>query len=91
MTNNTVDDAGCFDSLTLLSYAAAVTTTIRLGVAVVVLPTYHPIHVAHQVATLDHLSGVVRSWVSDSVGRPSTKRSRFRWRDGSPGSPSRSR
>ena len=56
VTNNTVDDAGCFDSLTLLSYAAAVTSTIRLGVAVVVLPTYHPIHVAHQVATLDHLS-----------------------------------
>ncbi len=56
VTNNTVDDAGCFDSLMLLSFAAAVTTTIRLGVAVVVLPTYHPIHVAQQVATLDHLS-----------------------------------
>ena len=57
VTNNTVDEAGCFDSLTLLSYAAAVTTTIRLGVAVLVLPTYHPVHVAHQVATLDYLSG----------------------------------
>jgi probable F420-dependent oxidoreductase len=52
-----VDEAGCFDSLTVLSYAAAVTTTIRLGVAVLVLPTYHPVHVAHQVATLDYLSG----------------------------------
>src|SRR5262249_24238125 len=39
-----------------LSYAAAVTTTIRLGVAVLVLPAYHPVHVAHQVATLDYLS-----------------------------------
>jgi probable F420-dependent oxidoreductase len=57
VTNNTVDEAGCFDSLTVLSYAAAVTTTIRLGVAVLVLPTYHPVHVAHQVATLDYLSG----------------------------------
>jgi probable F420-dependent oxidoreductase len=56
VSNNTVDDAGCFDSLMLLSYAAAVTTRIRLGVAVVVLPTYHPIHVAQQAATLDHLS-----------------------------------
>jgi probable F420-dependent oxidoreductase len=56
VTNNTVDEAGCFDSLTVLTYAAAVTTNIRLGVSVLVLPTYHPVHVAHQVATLDHLS-----------------------------------
>jgi probable F420-dependent oxidoreductase len=56
VTNNTVDQAGCFDSLTVLTYAAALTTTIRLGVSVLVLPIYHPIHVAHQVATLDHLS-----------------------------------
>ena len=45
-----------FDALTVLTYAAALTTTIRLGVSVMVLPIYHPIHVAHQVATLDHLS-----------------------------------
>ncbi len=56
VTNNTVDEAGCFDSLTVLTYAAALTTTIRLGVSVLVLPIYHPIHIAHQVATLDHLS-----------------------------------
>ncbi|HTL84829.1 MAG TPA: LLM class flavin-dependent oxidoreductase [Acidimicrobiia bacterium] len=56
VTNNTVDEAGCFDSLTLLTYAAALTNTIRLGVSVLVLPTYHPVHVAHQVATLDQLS-----------------------------------
>jgi probable F420-dependent oxidoreductase len=57
VTNNTLDHAGCFDSLTLLTYAAALTTTIRLGVSVLVLPVYSPIHVAHQVATLDYLSG----------------------------------
>jgi probable F420-dependent oxidoreductase len=56
VTDNTVDEAGCFDSLTVLTYAAALTTTIRLGVSVLVLPVRHPIHVAHQVATLDHLS-----------------------------------
>jgi probable F420-dependent oxidoreductase len=56
VTSNPVDDAGCFDSLTVLSYAAALTTDIRLGVSVLVLPTHHPVHVAHQVATLDHLS-----------------------------------
>ena len=56
VTNNTVDEAGCFDSLTVLTYAAALTSKIRLGVSVMVLPTYHPVHVAHQVATLDQLS-----------------------------------
>ena len=58
VTNNTLDRvADCLDSLTLLSYAAALTSKIRLGVSVLVLPTYDPIHVAHQVATLDYLSG----------------------------------
>ena len=57
VTNNTLDHASCFDSLTILTYAAALTSTIRLGVSVLVLPVYNPIHVAHQVATLDYLSG----------------------------------
>lgn len=57
VTNNTLDRvADCLDSLTLLSYAAALTSKIRLGVSVLVLPTYDAIHVAHQVATLDYLS-----------------------------------
>lgn len=58
VTNNTLDrTADCYDSIALLSYAAALTSTIRLGVSMLVLPTYNPIHVAHQVATLDCLSG----------------------------------
>jgi probable F420-dependent oxidoreductase len=57
VSNNTIDEIGCFDSWTALSYAAALTQTIRLGVSVMVLPTYHPVHVAHVVATLDQLSG----------------------------------
>jgi probable F420-dependent oxidoreductase len=56
VTENTLDHAFCFDSVVALTYAAAVTTTIRLGVSVMVLPIHHPIHVAHQVATLDYLS-----------------------------------
>jgi probable F420-dependent oxidoreductase len=56
VTDNTLDHASCFDSLTLLTYAAALTTTIRLGVSVLVLPVQNPIHVAHRVATLDYLS-----------------------------------
>lgn len=57
VTDNILDHAFCLDSLTVLTYAVALTTTIRLGVSVLVLPVHHPIHVAHRVATLDHLSG----------------------------------
>lgn len=44
------------DGETLLTYAAAHTSTVGLGVSVLVLPLYNPIHVAHQIATLDYLS-----------------------------------
>ena len=57
VTDNILDHAGRFNALTVLTYAAALTTNVRLGVSVLVLPIYHPIHVAHQVATLDALSG----------------------------------
>jgi probable F420-dependent oxidoreductase len=57
VSDNTIDRAVCFDSLTVLSWAAATTTRIGVGVAVLVLPTHHPIHVAQQAATLDQLSG----------------------------------
>jgi probable F420-dependent oxidoreductase len=56
VTENTLDHVFCFDAVLVLTYAAAVTTSIRLGVAVMVLPIHHPIHVAHQVATLDYVS-----------------------------------
>jgi probable F420-dependent oxidoreductase len=56
VTENTLDHVFCFDPVVVLTYAAAVTTSIRLGVAVVVLPVHNPISVAHQVATLDYVS-----------------------------------
>jgi probable F420-dependent oxidoreductase len=56
VTENTLDHVFCFDALTVLTYAASITTTIRVGVAVMVLPLRNPIHVAHQVATLDYVS-----------------------------------
>jgi probable F420-dependent oxidoreductase len=56
VTENTLDHVFCFDPLVVLTYAAALTTVIRLGVSVVVLPVHSPIHVAHQVATLDYVS-----------------------------------
>ncbi|MGE3537908.1 MAG: LLM class flavin-dependent oxidoreductase [Candidatus Tectimicrobiota bacterium] len=68
VTNNTLDHASCLDSLNLLTYAAALTSTIRLGVSVLVLPVYHPVHVAHQVATLDYLSAG-RAILGVGIGR----------------------
>ena len=56
VTENTLDHVFCFDPVVVLTYAAALTTTIRLGVSVVVLPVHDPRHVAHQVATLDYVS-----------------------------------
>ena len=57
VTENTLDHGFCFDPVAVLSFAAAVTTRIRLGASVVVLPIHHPAHVAHQWACLDYLSG----------------------------------
>lgn len=45
------------DQIVSLSMAAAVTTSLRLGTAVNLLPQHDPIWLAKQVATLDHLSG----------------------------------
>jgi probable F420-dependent oxidoreductase len=57
VTENTLDHVFCFDPMVILTYAAAITTTIRVGVSVVVLPMHDPRHLAHQVATLDYASG----------------------------------
>jgi probable F420-dependent oxidoreductase len=56
VTSNALDHVYSFDAMGVLTFAAAATTRIRVGVSVLVLPVQHPIHVAHQVATLDHLS-----------------------------------
>src|SRR5687768_13702594 len=56
VTENTLDHVFSFDPALILTYAAAVTTRIRLGVAVVVLPVHNPSHIAHQYATLDVVS-----------------------------------
>src|SRR6266487_1564549 len=56
VTENTLDHVFSFDPMVILTYAAAVTRSIRVGVSVMVLPVQNPIHVAHQIATLDHAS-----------------------------------
>lgn len=45
------------DQIVSLSMAAAVTTRLRLGTAVNLVPQHDPIWLAKQIATLDHLSG----------------------------------
>lgn len=45
------------DSLSTLSYLAGVTSRIRIGTSVIVLPYRHPVQVAKAIATADQLSG----------------------------------
>jgi probable F420-dependent oxidoreductase len=45
------------DPLQWLAFAAASTTSLLLGTAIVILPLHHPVVLAKRVATLDQLSG----------------------------------
>jgi probable F420-dependent oxidoreductase len=56
------------DGLHLLTSAAAVTATIRLGIAVIVLPARNPAQLAKELATIDRLSGG-RLTVALGIGR----------------------
>jgi len=56
VTENTLDHVTCFDPVVVLTYAAAVTSRIRVGASVVVLAIHSPMTVAHQWATLDTVS-----------------------------------
>jgi len=69
VTENTLDHVTSFDPLTVLTYAAAVTTRIRLGASVLVLPVHDPRMVAHQWASLDMLSNG-RALMGVGIGRP---------------------
>ena len=46
-----------FDPLLTLGWAAAATGRIGLGTSVMVVPQYHPLHLANSLASLDQLSG----------------------------------
>ena len=57
-TPRVVDSWGnTYDPLMVLSYIAARTTRIRLGVSVLIMPYRNPIATAKMLATLDQLSG----------------------------------
>jgi alkanesulfonate monooxygenase SsuD/methylene tetrahydromethanopterin reductase-like flavin-dependent oxidoreductase (luciferase family) len=53
------------------TYLAAVTERIRIGMAAVILPNWHPLRLAEDIALLDHLSG---GRVECGVGRGITNR-----------------
>lgn len=74
---------GELDGLLTLSYLAAETTRIRLGIGVCIVPQRNPIYTAKDVTTLDQLSrgrfdlGVGIGWLKeefDAVGAPWTDR-----------------
>lgn len=51
------DDLPMPDPLIWMAYMAGVTSTIRFGTAILILPQHNPVITAKQVGTLDHLSG----------------------------------
>jgi probable F420-dependent oxidoreductase len=69
VTENTFDHVTCFDPVVVLTYAAAVTSRIRVGASVLVLPVHDPRWVAHQWATLDTVSQG-RAVMGVGIGRP---------------------
>jgi probable F420-dependent oxidoreductase len=65
------EDVSIPDPLLPLSFAAALTKTIRLATGVVILPQRHPLYLAKEIATLDLLSagrvilGVGSGWLKE--------------------------
>jgi probable F420-dependent oxidoreductase len=45
------------DPILSLTYAAGVTSRVRLGTSILVMPTRHPVHLAKELSTLQALSG----------------------------------
>lgn len=51
-----IGDVPLMECMSLMSFAAAATKRLRLGVSVIVFPVRDPVLLAKQVSTLDHLS-----------------------------------
>jgi probable F420-dependent oxidoreductase len=73
------------EHLTVLSYVAAITGRVRLGVSVLILPYHNPVLLGRRLATLDQLShgrvtaGVGAGWSADefeAAGSPFRERGR---------------
>ena len=52
-----LDNRPYYDTLTVLTYVAGLTSTVRLGTSVLVVPYLNPLVLAKSLATLDVLSG----------------------------------
>ena len=65
-----VGPSASLEPVGFLSYLAGVTTTIRLGAAVLVLTTRNPVHLAKQLATVDQMSGGRLIFGTALGGRP---------------------
>ncbi len=50
-------ESGLLEPFTTLAFLAGLTSTVRLGTAMVLLPQRNPVYVAKEVSTLDWLSG----------------------------------
>lgn len=57
VSERTVGTVFCLDPVVALATAAALTSRLRLGVAVVVSPVHNPVRLAHQYSSLDFISG----------------------------------
>jgi len=73
------------DALTLLAHIAAVTSRVRLGTGIIPLTTQHPLSLAKQAATVDHLSdgrldlGIGAGWLVEEavvLGQATDRRAR---------------
>lgn len=64
------------EPFSVLSFACAHTTSIRLALAVAVLPLHQPVRLARQAATIDHLSGG-RFTLGVGVGVPALPHAAF--------------
>jgi len=51
-----IGDVSLLECMTLMTYAAACTERMRLGVSVIVFPIRNPVQLAKSVSSLDHLS-----------------------------------
>src|SRR5438105_113868 len=60
-----------FENMSVLTYASAITSRIRLGVSVINIPFYNPVMLGRRIATMDQLSngrvtlGVGLAWSED--------------------------
>src|SRR5437660_12515505 len=71
VTENTLDHVFSFDPFVVLTYAAAIARSLRVGLSLVALAMQNHSQIAQQVAQLHHLSNRQAS-VSDGVCRQHT-------------------